>query len=507
MTSRLPSFLVRADASPQIGTGHVMRCLALAQAAQDMRFAVHMMGRVNVPWVLEKLHSENIPFTRLEGAIPSEESSEYLIKLIQKSGFSPDWVVMDGYHFTLSCQKAVRAAGYKLLLIDDYNHLPEYSCDILLNQNLGAEEFVYSGDIGTKLLGPKYALLRREFVKARKLAEQRHFSSKPKKLLLTLGGGDFSSHLRLIASALALPELTGCTLRVIQGGMREEDIRHSLAKCPATIEILGRVDDMPALLLDTDLCITAGGSTCWELCALGVPFLALSIAKNQDTVVQGLLAQGIAPPFQQQVFQKMLSERGYFNGFRQQLLEQVDGKGAEKVLFAAEPSCLIFCRASAEDSRAIFEIANDPSVRAVSFSKTEIEWTAHTQWYEKRIHRSASEPFYVLKNALDQTLIGYVRFDIQDGLVCISIAISKQWRGGGIGKYLLECGCSRFVADQKNRHVYAWCLKKNIASLKMFLRNGFTLSSDSDEKQEFVLLRKDLYSNEQELCGKKMSVL
>ena len=328
----MPAFFIRADASPQMGTGHVMRCLALAQAAQNLGFAVHMMGQVNVSWVLEKLRAENIPFTRLEGEVPTEESPEYLMKLIQESDFSPDWVVMDGYHFTLPCQRAIREAGYKLLLIDDYNHLPEYSCDILLNQNLGAEEFVYSGDIGTKLLGPKYALLRREFVKARKLAEQRQFPSNPEKLLLTLGGGDFSSHLPFIEEAMALPELTGCTLRVIQGGMLEEDIRHSLAKCPATIEILDRVDDMPALLLDTDMCITAGGSTCWELCAMGVPFLTVLIAENQERIIEELAELEIASIFSATRLREVLNGGAIIEILSRTLQNLCDGTGASQIL-------------------------------------------------------------------------------------------------------------------------------------------------------------------------------
>ena len=297
MVSQLPTLLIRADATSLMGTGHVMRCLALAQAAQDMGLSVHMAGRVNVPWVLAKLHTENIPFTLLEGEVPKEESPAVFFEQIQTLGVHPDGVVTDGYHFTLPCQKAIREAGHKLLVIDDYNHLPEYSCDILLNQNLGAEVFAYTGDIGAKLLGPKYALLRREFVKARRLAVQRQFPSKPEKLLLTLGGGDFTEHLRSIADALTLPELSKCTLRVIKGGMQEKDIRESLSQCPAKIEILGRVDDMTSLLLDTDLCITAGGSTCWELCAMGVPFLVLELTNNQHDVVVNILKDGMSMLF------------------------------------------------------------------------------------------------------------------------------------------------------------------------------------------------------------------
>ena len=481
MTSRLPSFLVRADASPQMGTGHVMRCLALAQAAQDMGFSVHMMGRVNLPWVLEKLHSENIPFTRLEGEIPTEESPEYLLKLIQESGFSPDWVVMDGYHFTLPCQRAIREAGYKLLLIDDYNHLPEYSCDILLNQNLGAEEFVYSGDIGTKLLGPKYALLRREFVKARKLAEQRHFSSKPKKLLLTLGGGDFSSHLRLIASALALPELTGCTLRVIQGGMREEDIRDCLSQCPATIEILERVDDMPALLLDTDLCVTAGGSTCWELCAMGVPFLLLEIAENQKKVCASICKADWASAFSMSTLKKLLNFAGkpfhYSNA---------DAKGCERVLRVCDPLHGLSVRmATLADSDFILHLANDEDVRKNALASNKIEDCEHAQWFKRKLEQIEYVPFFIIY--YQQQLVGYVRFDKgnDEGAAIVTIAISPEWRNKKVGTAVLT-KCCRLLAGRYST-VISYVKPNNVASQKMFLRTGFTLSGQKIIKNTLVL--------------------
>ena len=159
------SLLIRADAAPAMGTGHVMRCLALAQAAKVRGIPVRLVGRVNVRWVRERLRTEGVAFTALEGEVPEKEAPEDLFGQPSDNfsneveGVTP-WVVLDGYHFGLDCQKAVRAAGYKLLVIDDYCHLPEYSCDILLNQNIGAEKFAYTGDIGAKLLGPEFALLR-----------------------------------------------------------------------------------------------------------------------------------------------------------------------------------------------------------------------------------------------------------------------------------------------------------------------------------------------------------
>lgn len=290
-----PPLIIRADATPQIGTGHVMRCLALAQAAEKVGITVHLVGRVRVPWVQDRLQQENINFIPLSDNVPEHENPTELIEQIRQiKPISQSWVVLDGYHFGLECQKAVREAGYKLLLIDDYAHLPEYSCDILLNQNIGSDRLVYHGDIRQKLLGSKYVLLRREFVEARNVAEQREWSGEVENILISLGGGDFISFLQNIAKQIELPELASCTVRIIAGSMCEDVIQDCFSKCPAKIEVIKRVMDMPSLLLDTDLCISAGGSTCWELCCLGIPFLTVGIAENQTKIIQIFEEQGIA---------------------------------------------------------------------------------------------------------------------------------------------------------------------------------------------------------------------
>ena len=112
---------------------------------------------------------------------------------------------------------------------------------------------------------------------------------------------------------MCLPELAGRTVRVIQGGMDADRIRAAFAHCPANLEILPRVDDMPALLLDTDLCITAGGSTCWELCCLGVPFLTVEVAENQHEIIAALAGHNIASPFSRNLFTDLLSNCSIFS--------------------------------------------------------------------------------------------------------------------------------------------------------------------------------------------------
>lgn len=317
--------LLRADATPSIGTGHVMRCMALALAARELGADASLCGRVTVPWVARRLESEAIPFLPLHDPLPEREDADALLEIVGKN--RPDSVVLDGYHFGTECQRAVKSAVDALMVIDDCNHLAEYCADFLLNQNLGAENLPYRGDIGEKLLGPGYALLRPEFRKAREPAEKRVFPETPRNVLLTLGGGDFGAHLDRIAPGLNMPELEGKTVRVVAGGTPDDRIGKALAECPASVEILRRVDDMPGLLLDTDLCVTAGGSTCWELCCLGVPFLVVETAANQREPIREIVRSNASVPFSPAAFRDMLSRSALRRAMRKRIMSLVGAEG------------------------------------------------------------------------------------------------------------------------------------------------------------------------------------
>lgn len=329
--------IIRADATPRMGTGHVMRSLALALAAREAGLDARMVCRISIPWVRERLAQEAVPCALLDGEPPAAEDPRDLLRQLRAAGLPAPgaracWVVTDGYHFTTACQQAVRRAGYRLLVIDDYAHLAEYDCDMLLNQNIGSERLVYGGTVGRKLLGPGYALLRPEF--CRSPETETAAAAQGLRILLTLGGGDFSPRLRELAPALRRPELTQMTLRVLSGTMREADILAALAGTSAAVRILPRVDDMAALLRDTDLCITAGGSTCWELACMGVPFLTVQLAENQRLICQWLAEHGYAPHFSAAAFAALLRDGERRRRLSARLRELVDGQGACRVVDA-----------------------------------------------------------------------------------------------------------------------------------------------------------------------------
>ncbi|WP_027187359.1 UDP-2,4-diacetamido-2,4,6-trideoxy-beta-L-altropyranose hydrolase [Desulfovibrio cuneatus] len=482
--------VIRADATPTMGTGHVMRCIALAQAAKSSGLAVCLVGHITVPWVLERLKSEAIAFTLQDGPPPAQESPAKLLQDLASCG-AQNWVALDGYHIGPDCHKAVREAGYKLLVIDDYAHLPEYSCDILLNQNIGAEELAYTGNIGQKLLGPRFALLRNEFLEARKKALQRPVPEKATEVLLTLGGGDFSHILPQLAPAFSSPELAGCTLRVIAGVMQEKAIRTALHQCPANIVVLPRVENMPQLFLQTDVCITAGGSTCWELCCLGVPFLTVQVAENQALVVQNLEQKKVALTLCEKNLTDLIVSQHKQIVQRKNNQSTVDGKGASRVLGQMIQQQIELRPVSETDMNALYTIANNPAVRSLFFSPQQISLMEHKLWFENRLSKREEEPFYLATLKDSQTVLGYVRFDKKNNNFFVSIALDPRWQKLGLSGHILNAGCTKVKKLFNQCCFYAWCHKDNDASKSIFFNLGFEKCTRPHEtKRDFILLKK-----------------
>lgn len=336
-----PSLLVLADAMPGMGSGHIMRCRALTAAARRAGFSVLLGGRCGIDWLRPLLEQERYVF--FEGNCPEQESPGVLLAQLEHMArllacpLEACAVSLDGYHFTTACQTAVRATARALLVIDDDHHLPAYACDILVNQNPGAEAYSYRGDIHRTLLGPRYALLRPEFYNPPPASAQ-HAN-----ILLSLGGGDFSCRLSSLASELLIPQMQGKNLNILAGGMPPRTVQKIFEKTPLHFTVMHRVDDMPALLADTALCITAGGSTCLELCRMGIPFLTVEIAQNQHRICEWLERHAYAPRLTPSSLATFLTDVSLRQERASQLRQLVDGKGAERVIRSLCTSLSVGC--------------------------------------------------------------------------------------------------------------------------------------------------------------------
>ena len=327
----LKRLIIRADASPNMGTGHIMRCIALAQAGISAGLDVQLVSHCPVDWLRERVRTEGVPFVKLSGPPPKEERPENLLEFLDRFGYATanSGLVLDGYHFSSACQHEVMRSGYPLLLVDDYNHLPLYHCNILLNPNIEPAADCYKGNIGKKLLGAQYVLLRKDFLISRPAKIPLNV---PERLLITLGGGNFINVLEKIASSLPADILKTCSISVLRGAMPYEKIIQAFERRGAPVQIFEAVTHMADLLYNTDICITAGGGTCWELCKLKIPFLTVPLAANQEAGVHFMAEQGIAPVYSSRALQ-FFFKPGFLADYTQKWqVEHIASQGAAGVI-------------------------------------------------------------------------------------------------------------------------------------------------------------------------------
>ena len=283
----LPPLLVRADADARRGTGHVMRCLALAQAWQARGGAAVFVSRCDSAALRERILSTGAELISLAPGDSVEADIENT--LAQLSRREAAWLALDGYDFSVAQQQTLRGAGHPLLVIDDIAHLDRYCADILLNQNLGAAALRYRCDPETtRLFGPHYALLRPEFAHWR-----RGFRDVPevaRKILVTLGGSDPNNFTARVIDALAQLDTRGLDVRVVVGPANPHlpELRERADALAPQIQLLSRVSDMAELMAWADLAVSAAGTTCWELACLGLPALIVIVAENQRRIAEEL---------------------------------------------------------------------------------------------------------------------------------------------------------------------------------------------------------------------------
>lgn len=285
MSSRL---LIRADASARIGTGHVMRCLALAQALQ-VHGQSHFLSVEITPALAARVVAEGFASISLAAAPGSLEDADTTIASAREHGVA--WVVVDGYQFGADYQRRLKDAGLRVLFLDDYGHAGDYCADLVLNQNLSATVALYPqrSSHTRLLLGTRYALLRREFLVWRE--RQRKIPSVARKIIVTLGGADPDNVTSRVVEALAGLDVEA---RILVGGSNPHREQLKSAIRNPKSEIIVDAPNMPELMAWADVAVAAGGSTSWELAFMGLPSLVLVLAHNQQGISAALGREGVS---------------------------------------------------------------------------------------------------------------------------------------------------------------------------------------------------------------------
>ena len=327
----------RADASLQIGTGHVMRCLTLADALRERGASCTFVCRPHPGHLLALIAQRGHQALALpelqEGAQPNHNGTAYCHWLgthwaadaqdtqqtlsAHMDDQPVDWLVVDHYALDARWEEALRPQAQRIMAIDDLADR-SHACDLLLDQNLGRKEADYWGLLKgttTTLVGPQYALLRPEFAVLRAPSlTRRQANPQLRRLLIAMGGVDKDN-----ATGQVLAALQSCNLpadlrvTVVMGPHAPwlAQVQAQAAQLPWRTEVLVVVDNMAQLMAENDLAIGAAGGTSWERCCLGLPSLVLVLAQNQLHGALALQEAGaaVAMKSQQQITKFFASQQ------------------------------------------------------------------------------------------------------------------------------------------------------------------------------------------------------
>lgn len=312
------NLVFRTDASCQIGTGHVIRCLTLARELRERGAECLFVCRAHDGHLIEQIELDDfqtIILPRMDADHPNCEDNQphmmhahwlgsdwridaqQTISAIKESPV--DWLVIDHYALDVQWERELRPYTKRILVIDDLADR-KHDCDLLLDQNLGREGSDYSGLIQPgieTLIGPKYALLRPEFSQWRERSLARRTQPKFRNLLITLGGVDKDNLTGELLTELSTCELPDDLQITVILGLRApwiEDVQAKAASMPHPTKVLLGVSNMANWMAESDLAIGSAGGTAWERCVLGVPTVVVVQAENQKSGAEALQANGAA---------------------------------------------------------------------------------------------------------------------------------------------------------------------------------------------------------------------
>ena len=308
-------FVFRVDASYRIGSGHVMRCLTLAEALRDRGAECLFVSRLHDGHLCDRVRYRGFAVLELPG--PSErrlaaelignhahwlgvgvqQDAEETLAVLH--GRQIDWLVVDHYSLDATWERVLRPACPRVMVIDDLADR-SHDCDLLLDQNLGRAASDYQRLVPSAcetLIGPTYALLRPEFARMRSASLNRKRSGHFRHILVTMGGVDKDN-----VTSDVLVGLEACgferdmRVTVVMGAAAPwiDDVKRRAERMTLRSRVLVDASNMAELMWEADLAIGAAGSTSWERCCMGMPTIQVVLAENQTGIASALEASGAA---------------------------------------------------------------------------------------------------------------------------------------------------------------------------------------------------------------------
>jgi UDP-2,4-diacetamido-2,4,6-trideoxy-beta-L-altropyranose hydrolase len=489
----------RVDASSAIGTGHLMRCLALADELSSCGAKIHFVCRHLLAPLQSVLIQRGFQFSKIGsdldppaledmgdrhaawlGTLQHIDSTQSIAAL---AGDTWDWLIVDHYALDAEWEKALRCVALKIAVIDDLFDR-SHDCDLLLNQNFNSDENEHysrlvSGGCIVRL-GPRFALLRDEFQNFRRVVKAR--SGKVDRILVFFGGIDFHNYTGVVLEALEKLRVFKFAVDVVVGSQHPR-LDEILQKCAANDFVCHvQTDRMPELIATADLAVGAGGIALWERCCLGLPSLVVPTADNQsmqvfEAALRGLVYAPSSGVWDKELFighlRSLLQNPCLLRFVSQQCLSQVDGRGSNRIANDLMYPTISIRRAIENDSRKIYAWRNEQVVRMASRNSKIISWSDHKRWFDE-ILRDKNR--CLLIGEFEEQSVGVIRFNLDDDTAEVSIYLASNWIGRGVGKLFLQSAELWLVDHVPRVHkLKAVVLGENSRSWRLFEESGYSL--------------------------------
>lgn len=449
----------RADASLQIGSGHVMRCLTLASVLRDRGADCHFVCREHSGNLLGLIRQQGFNAIGLPLADSSDSACRALcatpLAHAEWLGESPqtdaeqtltairgefvDWLVVDHYALDSEWEQVFKSACGRVLVIDDLadrNH----TCDLLLDQNLVARMTDrYRGKVSgacRQLVGPRFALLQPHYAALHARVPPRE--GVVRSVFIYFGGADNANLTGKTISAFLDLDREDVQLDVVinPDGPHAPAIRQQVQDL-AQVRLHTRLPSLSHLMMRADIAVGAGGATSWERCCLGLPALVVTLAENQRAIAAELHERGLVrwlghvTDVDEERLKQALCEvlDGQFDAaWSERCHAVVDGRGAQRVssaMLLPQSGKLSARSATFDDEVACIDLLAASSAPASCYSRYR-SWLRDPESYEPIIVESDSG-----------YLVALVVFDFRHSTIAAASAIEPFARLRGLGTQAL----------------------------------------------------------------------
>ncbi|HEY0248897.1 MAG TPA: bifunctional UDP-2,4-diacetamido-2,4,6-trideoxy-beta-L-altropyranose hydrolase/GNAT family N-acetyltransferase [Gryllotalpicola sp.] len=487
--------VIRCDASPEGGIGHLVRAISVADAARNAGHSAVLAGAISSVLATDLV---------LQSALDIVDAPDDLGILAAEQGASV--IHVDNYDIGADAAVHVHAAGALLSSMED-GVFGRRRADVVVDSTIRAEIVGRPDDgSGEVLLGIGYAPMRAQVRAAR---EKRAAAARPPRahadVLIVMGGTDATGAAATVAAvcrgAAGVRRVT-----VVVPARHWDAVR---AEAGGDVELVAPAPDFLDRAAAADLVVSAAGTTSWELVCIGVPSLLVAVVENQRAGYEAAIAEGVAlglgtldevradPGSAVARVEAAVAALRAGGSWSTSGVVKVDGRGAERIVAAWEGAvarrfdvggaAVVARAATTADSLLLLRWRNDPVTRAMSRSSSPIAFPAHTAWFQRVLDDALRELYVVERGGMP---VGTVRFDKHGQSDWeVSIALAPEARGRGLSRSVLAAGEAMFADSHSRASIIAAVLPDNEPSQRLFRGAGYTVDPDRRDGDFDVLVR------------------